>query len=399
MSEEHEPSYFAEQGFDLEQQDFEDFLGNVDFDPDMPDMPFDEDYDFGNEQGLGNVESTEFKTPDAEGRDLEKIGDFGNIKDGERSHPVLNTSPHLPQPELNSQHGSENNTPEIGGPDGGNMLPRETNLSTMPSASELYSSQDPRIVSLYDETFSRSQPGNSLSRLESQPQHDENQSWNDQQESSNSPNDAGNSGQQKSPFDFDNEDWKNHANEMTSGDPSQTSNTGVQEHQGTFNDLQNEDNASFLYQSPYSNLSKPLQPLTNTQQESAVHTPAIDSRYRPVAIPGETAHDLVPTTHCQLDNTVGLAGRQGLPIAVNPAVNALRSDHHAAADEAKSDNSDGEQEQNDVPNQAAFETFEENDPLILPDEPVQKGWGRIGQRNGTEVWFNPDTSKWRELQL
>ncbi len=48
-----------------------------------------------------------------------------------------------------------------------------------------------------------------------------------------------------------------------------------------------------------------------------------------------------------------------------------------------------------VSDQVTFETYEENDPLITVDHPIQKGWGRTGKRNGEEVWFNPETRKWQ----
>ena len=57
---------------------------------------------------------------------------------------------------------------------------------------------------------------------------------------------------------------------------------------------------------------------------------------------------------------------------------------------------DGEyDEEEDLPSQAVSVTYPVNDPLIVED-PVQKGWGRTGMRDGSEVWFNPKTYKWRK---
>ena len=45
--------------------------------------------------------------------------------------------------------------------------------------------------------------------------------------------------------------------------------------------------------------------------------------------------------------------------------------------------------------QVTHDTYQENDPMIVPGID-RKGWGRIGKRNGQEVWLNPQTSKWRK---
>ncbi|KAM0803800.1 hypothetical protein BDR22DRAFT_960427 [Usnea florida] len=61
------------------------------------------------------------------------------------------------------------------------------------------------------------------------------------------------------------------------------------------------------------------------------------------------------------------------------------------------DDEDGDEEyseEDDPPSQVISVTYPVNDPLIVED-PIQKGWGRTGIRNGSEVWFNPKTYKWQ----
>lgn len=67
-----------------------------------------------------------------------------------------------------------------------------------------------------------------------------------------------------------------------------------------------------------------------------------------------------------------------------PVPNPLMDQNHATRDDAEDSDSDEEYEVADVSNRISFETYEENDPLIVQD-PLRKQWGRTGTRNGREV--------------
>ena len=64
-------------------------------------------------------------------------------------------------------------------------------------------------------------------------------------------------------------------------------------------------------------------------------------------------------------------------------------------DEDDEDGDEEHDEEDDSPSQVISVSYPVNDPLIVED-PIQKGWGRTGIRNGSEVWFNPKTYKWRK---
>ena len=61
MAEEHAPSYYLEEAPELVGEDHWNFLGTDDF---GPDVAYDEDFDFGADEGLAKVEDTESKDPD-----------------------------------------------------------------------------------------------------------------------------------------------------------------------------------------------------------------------------------------------------------------------------------------------------------------------------------------------
>ena len=90
-----------------------------------------------------------------------------------------------------------------------------------------------------------------------------------------------------------------------------------------------------------------------------------------------------------------MAGPSG---ASNRAANTPTNNGHTADDDALFVDSDKESEEENVPNRVNHETYDENDPQIN-ENPTQKGWGRTGERNGQEVWFNEETRKWRKSQL
>ena len=97
-------------------------------------------------------------------------------------------------------------------------------------------------------------------------------------------------------------------------------------------------------------------------------------------------------------NTPGSSSMAGSSGDTNPNANLPSNDSHAAVNDAKLPNIDKEPEEENVTLQVPSETYEENDPQIIKN-PIQKGWGRTGKRNGQEVWFNEETGKWRKSQL
>ena len=191
--------------------------------------------------------------------------------------------------------------------------------------------------------------------------------------------------------------------------------TGVQNEQRIPDPLENEkhrdskvhaqEHGRPVIHEPYSqrNVDKSpehIRPPIYSRQRLAAQTPALDSGCGTASVARGLLQQPVPARAYQSGITAGRSDPrvvQGAPRAINPAAKPQADDHDAAIDEAKSDDSDEEDEEN-VPNEVAFETFEENDPLIeTPEDAPKKGWGRIGKRNGHEVWFNPKTSKWRKL--
>lgn len=131
------------------------------------------------------------------------------------------------------------------------------------------------------------------------------------------------------------------------------------------------------------------------------------------SMPWETTHNPAPATPSNLANGVGyssFSNPQEILSDNNETVYCLTEGIYAGMDDAKYDDSDDSDEEAEesvgnedigdehLPNQVTSETYEENDPLIVQDRRQEK-WGRTGMRNGQEVWFNPQTSKWRKLQL
>ena len=124
-------------------------------------------------------------------------------------------------------------------------------------------------------------------------------------------------------------------------------------------------------------------------QQSHVITPGEDFK--------ETTHGLTPVTPHQ--NAVGRVGPNNLQLGSSARTTAARhplAEEHADIDEHYFTESDGESGSSGVSDDPEYETYQENDPLIIPD-PVLEGWGRTGKRIEQEVWFNPETSRWRKF--
>lgn len=135
------------------------------------------------------------------------------------------------------------------------------------------------------------------------------------------------------------------------------------------------------------------------EEISRLQSNPVDSAYDTASVSRETGHGVTSATTTQLDSNTsypnpGSTVQRG-PVNMIPVPNPLMDQNPATRDDAEDSDSDGEYEEADVSNQISFETYEENDPLIVQDL-LQKQWGRTGTRNGREVWFNPKTSKWRK---
>lgn len=215
-------------------------------------------------------------------------------------------------------------------------------------------------------------------------------------------------------FEFSAEDWKAYDDHMANEDFPEIPDTETQHGQRIERRLEKAKSSGDskhhsrqqhhayqhvgpVYHDPYSpgnidDSSNLTESPMDSRQWSAVNTPAMDSGYGTAAMSRETTHALMSATPYQLGNTVGHSSSgnmQGASYDMYAAANSPTDDTHGAYDE--------DDEEEDVPSQPTFETFEERDPLIVQN-PRKAKWGQTGTRNGLEVWFNPETSKWRKLQ-
>ena len=150
------------------------------------------------------------------------------------------------------------------------------------------------------------------------------------------------------------------------------------------------DHEAFLH-GDFGSATDNVQPSMASRQQSSVNTPAGDSGYGTAARSRQSTRGLTPATPHQVDNATGRPGTSNLQLGRGPATTAAR---HPLA-EAYVD-TDDESESSSVTNGTEYETYEENDSLIVPD-PLRDHWGRTGQRNWQEVWFNPETNRWRKF--
>lgn len=75
-------------------------------------------------------------------------------------------------------------------------------------------------------------------------------------------------------------------------------------------------------------------------------------------------------------------------------------ENHESADVVEEDEEDDNEEEI-VPEGQHSVTQEEEDrdgTLVVVSSMGGRGWGKIGKKNGVDVYFNPSTSKWRKLQ-
>ena len=471
MSKEQPPSFYGEPGLELVGEDHWGFLGIDGFDPNVA---YDEDFDFGTDEGPAKVEPTVSKDPDPKAIDREGTQEVvgvarqeevsqddgssqvvteptSNIVDKAMPQGSVGAQEEISKPARDSERSQVVTAPTVTdnkGPSQRGSCPivasqpskdkRQTPEANAPSVESVYNSAVIPQDTLYGTTIPAQQhldrnprqkavsPEKSLShgRLQdsqldsgTQSRVDNDQSWQTHEETFGSQNDLGNNDQQQFPFDFNNEDWRKYADQMANEDLPDMAETGVQNEQRIPDPLENEkhrdgkvhaqEHGRPVIHKPYSqrNVDKSpehTRPPIYSGQRLAAQTPALDSGCGTASVSRGPLQQPVSARAYQSGNTAGRSGPrfvQGAPRAMNPAAKPQADDHDAAIDEAKSDDSDEEDEdEENVPNEVAFETFEENDPLIeTPEDAPKKGWGRIGKRNGHEVWFNPKTSKWRKL--
>ena len=146
------------------------------------------------------------------------------------------------------------------------------------------------------------------------------------------------------------------------------------------------DHEAFLH-GEFGSASGNFQPSMASRQQSSANTPARDSGYGTTS--RQSSRGLTPATPHQANNATGRPGPSNVQLGSGTSTTAAR---HPLA-EAYVD-TDDESESSSVTNGVEYETYDKNDPLIVPDPP-QDRWGQTGQRNGQEVWFNPETTKWQ----
>lgn len=145
--------------------------------------------------------------------------------------------------------------------------------------------------------------------------------------------------------------------------------------------------------------SNHVEPLTASRQRPPANTPGADSVYDPAARSRGSTHSVTPAIPHQANNAVQRpepSSAHRAPSATTTAVRHPPADNHADSDDEYFNESDEESEGSSVSDHPDFETYAENDPLIVPDPPRQN-WGRTGRRNGQEVWFNPEIKLWRKF--
>ena len=466
---EHPPSFYVEPGLEQVGEDQWDFLC-TDFDPDLA---YDEEFDFGADEGPANVEPTASKDPDSKATDGEGIQevfgvaredegfqDYGSLhvvseptnpnmdkgmpaeranahdntsqpaRDSEPSPAV--TAPTVTESKRSSQPvsgpviatqpfkvnqpkpGANTSSVDLG--DDSAVIPLDTPQgTTVPAEQYLGNSTHQNAVSP-GKPPSDGRPQDSQLDSGIGSQVDRDQFWKDREEIFSSLNNTGNNNETQFPFDFNNDDWRKYATQMASEDLSKMAETGVQDEQPIPDPLEKEKHVAGkdstqergrpVNHEPYSqqnvnNSSETIRPPIYSRQRLAAKTPALHSGHNSASVFRGQPHGPMSARAHQSGNTAGRSDPnnvQGASRAMSLAAKLHAIEEHAAIDDAKSDESDEEDEE-DVPDEVAFETYEENDPLIetQADAP-KKGWGRVGKRNGHEVWFNPKTSKWRKLQ-
>ena len=194
---------------------------------------------------------------------------------------------------------------------------------------------------------------------------------------------------------FDVEEWQNYANTGANVDIDDILNAGVQEEQQTQDQEQGQHTDHQVFaddragatdhtaypQGNFGSASGHVRPPMASRQQSPVPTPAADSGYG--------TRRQTPATPNQANNAVGRLGPSNAQGALSARATAAR---HPLAEE-HSDIGD-ESESSSGTDEVEYPTYRADDPFIVED-PLQEEWGRTGQRNGQEVWFNPETNEWQ----
>lgn len=380
MSEAHHPSYFLQQPEELDGNYYDDILGQNTFDVDNFDV------DFGN-----NEHYPEEATSDQ---------NIGPVKDH------LNHK--QPQAGLAHKEKKVQVDQEESGED------RE-DLSTLQN-----------LATAYDQ-LNHEGPQAALSSEECQIDSDPNEFFGDRDDFSNlqKPSTQGSfnngqledsvaNGQQQFGSEFNANDWNIYENHIGNGGLSEIPETEAHHqqrilkrlekgrHEGRQNRAHKHVSALQYEQYSHGSFGTPLNPsqlVVDSQQQLAVNTPGIDSARGTASMPREMTHGPVLGTSSKLSNIAGYPTFVNVPGSsggMNIMINSSLDQDHGSREEENEE--DEEDEEDDVPHQPTFETYGEHDPLIVQD-PRQEKRGLTGRRNGQQVWFNPDTSKWRKFKL
>lgn len=149
------------------------------------------------------------------------------------------------------------------------------------------------------------------------------------------------------------------------------------------------------------NTSRHTPTRVNSRQPTTISQHGMSSAYSTTGMPAGPPRAPAPTASNGMGTNIynpRLGSMQGASDDRSPVVRTLEDS--AAVESVGVDKSDDGREGNeegneDVPNDVHFETFGENDRTIV-ENPHRAGHGRTGMRNGHQVWFDPDTSKWRK---
>ena len=200
---------------------------------------------------------------------------------------------------------------------------------------------------------------------------------------------------------FNVEEWQNYANTganvdiddiLRAGEEQQTQDQKQgqhTDHQVFADDRAGATDHTAYPQGNFGSASGHVRPPMASRQQSPVPTPAADSGYG--------TRRQTPATPNQANNAVvrpGPSNAQGASRAINTAARHPLAEDHADIGDDLFNEFDDESESSCHIDEVEYPTYRADDPLIVEDPP-QEEWGRTGQRNGQQVWFNPETKEWQ----
>ena len=450
MSEEHESSYFVQQGADLFEDDYWNGISASEFAENFdPNFFHANTFDFGAEQNLVNVEpimlegsnpaaiqsEQGFKFPGVEQE--EEVSPNGSspatitgqvISDTYEAPPNIapDTSSNIeyvqdwskaPSYTIGNEHskpafdgaydfaqllgkGPIVNTPAIDSGYGSAVMSKETTYGMTSQAPHQSDNESLQNDFSAENSFDQVQVQDNTINVPDQLPFDEDQFWKDEAEILRFQNYTAAGGEPQFKLDFDAGDWKSYENSVIKETMSEDADTDKQRilkrlEKGKFKGQQYQN----LKHSASTHRAPPLRRDLGNFSDYALTSGDDQERVKinPVPLNSESdsaTHGLMLPTHNQLSDVVGYSGPG--------EVQRTTGDIHPVADSLVNEvpDTDGECDGGGaeaIPQEPTFETYEELDPLIVQD-PRQDKCGRTGRRNGLEVWFNPESSKWRKSQ-